>query len=338
MLLWLALACKGAPTDTGPAPICGGAQGEVPVLPRDGALRLNQVQAMGTHNSYHIAPDTLLDASHAYTLPPLDEQAALGVRQFELDVHRRNEGGFDVLHLPTIDPNTTCLAFEDCLCTLRSWSDAHPGHLPLVVWIEPKDELDDLSPDYRPMSGHLLELDDEIRAVFPPERLLAPDDVRGDAADLPSAIAARGWPTLGEARGKVLFAVLDTGAEREEYLSGSPNLAGRAMFVDNDALDDPSAAMFKLDDAIRDAAQIQAALDAGFIVTSNVDTPEDDDATNRAQFEASLAVGSQFLSTNFPAPVEGRDYWASIPGGSPAGCNPVTAPTDCAASDVEALP
>lgn len=338
MLFWLALACKDSPDDTAPPPFCGEEQGEVPVLPRDGELRFNHVQAMGTHNSYHLHPDTLLDASHDYTLPPLNEQADLGVRQFELDVHRRNEGGFDVLHLPSIDPNTSCLAFEDCLCTLRSWSDANPGHLPLVVWIEPKDELDALSPDYEPMEGHLLELDEVIRAVFPPDRIVEPDEVRGDAADLPSAIAARGWPTLGEMRGKVVFALLDTGPARDEYVADSPNLAGRAIFPDNDSLEDPSAAMFKIDDAVGDAELIRSALALGFVVTSNVDSPEDDDATNTAQFEGSLATGPQFLSTNFPAPVEGRAYSARIPEGQPARCNPVTAPAACAPSDIEALP
>ena len=62
------------------------------------ALRLNQIQVIGTHNSYHagIAPSAAkvwqqqrpdafptLDYRH----PPLREQLASGVRQIELDIY-----------------------------------------------------------------------------------------------------------------------------------------------------------------------------------------------------------------------------------------------------------
>lgn len=339
-MLWLlALACKEAPADSVASPLCGGEQGEIPSLPADDSLRFNQVQALGTHNSYHIEPDVLLDASLAFThLPLADQLGSQGVRQLELDIHWRKTGGFDVLHLPAIDPNTTCLALEDCLCAVRTWSDEHPGHMPLVIWIEPKDDVDAISETYELLEGHMLALDDAIHAVFPPERLFEPDGLRGDAATLPEALAAHGWPTLGALRGKVLFALLDTGSPRDEYVAESPNLQGRAIFVNNDALDDPSAAMFKIDDAIGDAEFLSAAVAAGMVVTSNVDGVDEDDEHNEAQLAASLAIGAHFLSTNFPVPVEGRAYYAQIPDGHPARCNPVTAATGCASTDIEALP
>ena len=61
-------------------------------------LRLNQIQVIGTHNSYHIAPagalmqafaaqNAELAASVDYTHRPLPEQfARLGIRQIELDL------------------------------------------------------------------------------------------------------------------------------------------------------------------------------------------------------------------------------------------------------------
>src|SRR5690349_22938871 len=69
--------------------------------PNDGAIRLNQMQVMGTHNSFHRRPnpqfiDALLTELPAfdaivkewdYEQPALTEQFAdLGARQIELDV------------------------------------------------------------------------------------------------------------------------------------------------------------------------------------------------------------------------------------------------------------
>ncbi len=68
-------------------------------------LRLNQVQVIGTHNSYHIAPSpgvlkviATLNPNQAesldYTHRPLAEQfGELGIRQIELDVFADPEGG-----------------------------------------------------------------------------------------------------------------------------------------------------------------------------------------------------------------------------------------------------
>ena len=70
----------------------------------DRAVRMNQIQVIGTHNSYHsgLAPSELaqlrseqprmaqaLDYSH----PPLAQQLSAGIRQIELDVFADPEGG-----------------------------------------------------------------------------------------------------------------------------------------------------------------------------------------------------------------------------------------------------
>ena len=71
----------------------------------DNCMRLNHVQVLGTHNSYHIEPrpallaliasiDPLAAASFEYTHRPLDEQLGLlGIRQVELDVFADPDGG-----------------------------------------------------------------------------------------------------------------------------------------------------------------------------------------------------------------------------------------------------
>jgi len=71
----------------------------------DDEVRINQIQVIGTHNSYHIAPDTnvleLIGAASRkqaealdYTHRPLTEQfSRLGIRQVELDVFADPKGG-----------------------------------------------------------------------------------------------------------------------------------------------------------------------------------------------------------------------------------------------------
>ena len=58
-------------------------------------------------------------------------------------------------------------------------------------------------------------LDAEIASVFPPDGLITPDDVRGNAPTLREAVLTRGWPKLGDARGRVFGAVDEYGAHRE---------------------------------------------------------------------------------------------------------------------------
>src|SRR4029079_18346582 len=91
----------------------------------DTRMRLNQMQALGTHNSYHEYPQGGLDGIPQ--LQDFDEPRAMqlqsqGVRQFELDVHVNiaPAGTFSVLHIEGVDENTTCTAFLDCLNTTKT--------------------------------------------------------------------------------------------------------------------------------------------------------------------------------------------------------------------------
>ena len=56
-------------------------------------------------------------------------------------------------------------------------------------------------------------LDAEIRSVFGDDRLITPDEVQGKAKTLREAVLAGGWPKIGQARGKVFFA-LDEGPKK----------------------------------------------------------------------------------------------------------------------------
>jgi len=109
----------------------------------DGKLRTNQVQVLATHNSYHIQQDVPIPASDTtqYTHAPLDQQLeSQGVRGFEIDVVNAPDGQFPVVHTPVVDATSNCTPLAQCLQVTRTWSEAHPGHVPIFILIEPKTD------------------------------------------------------------------------------------------------------------------------------------------------------------------------------------------------------
>src|SRR5688572_16959910 len=122
------------------APGDGNGGGSIDAGDLDEVLRLNDIQMEGTHNSYHIETTGGIIPAWAYTHKPLDVQLTMqGARQFELDIHYAGPGTFQVHHVPP-DVGSTCTSLTACLGILKTWSDAHPRHAPLVVLIEQKDE------------------------------------------------------------------------------------------------------------------------------------------------------------------------------------------------------
>ncbi len=348
----------------------------------DNCMRLNHVQVIGTHNSYYVEPrpallaliasiDPAAAASFEYMHRPLDEQfGLLGIRQVELDVFADPDGGLfavplgsilvqgfpdpikpellapglKVLHIQDIDFETTCLTFVSCLQTIKAWSDAHPGHLPLMVLVEAKDEPILLPPEFPPLTlpvpfgaEELDGIDAEIRSVFSDDQLITPDDVRGERATLEQAVLKDGWPTLNESRGRLLFALDNTDAKRDVYLAGHPSLAGRVMFTSSPP-GSPESAFVKVNDPLGNEAFISELVAAGYIVRTRADAD-----TVEARFgltarrDAALASGAQFVSTDYPEPDPdfSTGYFVEIAGGTNARCNPVLSPPGCDSSALE---
>ena len=142
---------------------------------RAGGVRLNQIQVVGTHNSYHLeAPpaesqlrasiDPAGEQALQYGHRPIAEQLAeQDVRQIELDVWADPDGGLyanpliryltgggpydpamarpgtKVLHIQDIDYHSSCLTFRACLQAVKAWSDRNRGHVPVAILVELKD-------------------------------------------------------------------------------------------------------------------------------------------------------------------------------------------------------
>jgi Phosphoinositide phospholipase C, Ca2+-dependent len=337
-----------------------------PLHPR---LRLNDIQVLASHNSYHLEPEPrLLDAlrgvigdsvdSWQYTHLPLTQELDHGVRGVELDVFvddpaggryaspklvpllglepvdpRMSTPGLKVLHIQEVDYRSSCPTFVACLEELRAWSDAHPHHIPITIQMEPKDDpiADPANLGFvRPVawdSSGFAQLEREILSVFPPDRIITPDDVMGRFPTLRDAVEQDRWPTLRRARGQVMFTLDDTGEERAAYRALHPDVDDRLVFVAAAPPDD-DAAFVVLNDPIRDAARIRELVEQGFLVRTRADADTVEARTgDTTRRDAAWATGAQYVSTDYVVPDDrfGTGYVVELPGNrSDHRCNPVT--------------
>jgi hypothetical protein len=342
------------------------------------SVRLNELQFIGTHNSYHIQPPkegidaiALFDPDFArsieFTHPPLRSQFDSGIRQIELDAYYDPQGGrfakrmyadmlgipgaaeglenlrdpgFKVLHSPEADFFSTCWTLKSCLTEILAWSDANPAHLPITVFIEPKDEPTDDPLNIGIVQPLLFDatavfaLEAEILAVFDRDRLVTPDSVRGDAKTLQEAILSAGWPAVENTLGKVMFVLMDETTKRAAYTAAAPALEGRVMFTTSSE-GQPDAAVVKIDDVRGAEETVQRLVRAGYIVRVMADAESVEvRANDTGRRDASFRAGAHYVSTDFPKSIgvaETTGYVVRFPDGSLVRCNPVTASAACTA-------
>ena len=185
----------------------------------------NHIQVFGTHNSYHIAPESTAIAEWNYTHDPLNIQLDKGIRQFEIDVvWDPDRSVIAVQHIPIIDNGSTCDLLVDCLNTITSWLDTHPYTVPLQILIEPKTEIAAWS-----MTEHMDALDEALTSGLS-GHLWTVADQWGTYPSLRESIIEEGFPTVGELRGKAIVALLDGGAPKEAYTRNDTDIHDRVMF------------------------------------------------------------------------------------------------------------
>ncbi|MEA2130594.1 MAG: hypothetical protein QOJ85_3485 [Solirubrobacteraceae bacterium] len=145
---------------------------------RAAPLRMNELQVIGTHNSYHQEiSEPEQDAYEALIRQPGDYAQFLAythvaladqlehqsVRGGELDLWPDPQGGLyadplvrqalglgplpdpawrtpgiKVIHSADFDYNPSCVRFAACLQQIATWSREHPGHVPLLYMLELK--------------------------------------------------------------------------------------------------------------------------------------------------------------------------------------------------------
>jgi len=344
----------------------------------DDMVGINQLQLVGTHNSYHIAPGAPVQnfmtgiasvfpaiaaelgnpAELNYTHATIAQQLERGIRTFEFDIYADPTGGrfilpalatflnyadpffptnllapgFKVIHIADLDWRTQCATLQECLGQITTWSDANPGHLPIMIQLEMKGgSLPEGLPatPILPFDGPLLDAVDAELDTAIGDRIITPDDVRDGAVDLNTAITTTGWPSVADSRGQVMV-FMDNADLRDLYLVGHPSLVGRNMFTSSGE-GQPDGAVLKMNDP-GDGTAIAAAVAAGYIVRTRADAnPAPNAVLDPAVRDTALASGAQVVHSDHPVgepanngyivdlaiPVQGR-------------CNPVnTTPGTC---------
>ena len=137
-------------------------------LPAVEPVRMNHIQVIGSHNSFHLVPQPVLfegivavsaelGRDIEYSHRTLTEQLVeFGIRQFELDVFADPDGGlyanraanavvglavesgepalndpgFKVMHTQDFDYETTCFTLVACLSEIDAWSSDNRNHVP----------------------------------------------------------------------------------------------------------------------------------------------------------------------------------------------------------------
>jgi len=293
-------------------------------------LRLNQIQVKGTHNSYHQQSLIAFHPSHKYThLSLTDQLEKRGIRAFELDVHRPSFGSnLLVYHIAVIDAKTSCKKFKDCLQELKNWSDQHPDHVTIFVWIEIKDATGG------PKFANFDRVDEEIRDVLG-DQVLTPDAIQKNYESLQAAVQQEGWPQIAETRGKFMF-MLDQDERNAQVYLRNDSLQGRAMFVraSEETLNSPWAVVTKTGPGSFHAKAMQK----NFIVSENICSPELTAAECYSKLENARVAGTHILMDDFEGDEKKQsngDYYIRFDVNSTANCNPQTASMTCNSFEID---
>ncbi len=353
---------------------------------------MNHIQVVGTHNSYHreitLAERKVFEQyvpdfeEYYYSQAELPNQLSYQyVRSLELDLHSDVNGGlyyppliwklsnltaatdpFDgnilkkpgikVFHITDVDTDAVCHTLVDCLTELKTWSDANPTHVPILIDLELKTDI--------PACGlggvcadeaknwtlpRILNVDAEILSVLNTSKLIRPDDIRVGDLTLEQSILQYGWPRLDDVRGRFMFyfdndpTPADPNSPRELYIKDAPSLQNRTVFT-NSIEGQPDCAFIKMNDPTgNNTAAIQQMVQKNYIVRTMADASLAAIRNSSEQVSQAFNSGAQIVSTNYPSfgmsARWGFDYVVTLGEGRYARCNPVNAPATCQDGQLE---
>ena len=286
-------------------------------------LRINQLQFVGSHNSYkkamlpeHMAALEDLDpqaaAALAYAHIPLNEQLDSGIRKLELDLfYEPGSDDFVVGHIQVIDMQTHCATLRACLRQLKSWSLLNPGHIPVWISFNAKDSSVEGLPD-----PHLFDLVafSSLDALLVEElgaKLILPQKILTDSGPV--------WPYIDDVRGTFLVVLDEGGRKRELYLEGDKH---RVMFT-TVAPPHRAAAIQIINDPVDDFSLIQSRVRAGYMVRTRADANTLEaripDTVRRSK---AFASGAQAISTDYYQ--DSNPFQTDYSVKPVISCNPVT--------------
>ncbi|WP_066225004.1 Ca2+-dependent phosphoinositide-specific phospholipase C [Formosa haliotis] len=160
------------------------------------------------------------------------------------------------------------------------------------------------------------------------DKIITPDDVRGNYSTLNEAVLAKNWPTLKSSLGKFIFLLLPGGAgltTENAYVKNHPSLKGRTMFVRAD-IGAPHSGFLLLDNAVLRQGDIKKAVSQGYMVRTRADIETYEAKVNDlSRANAAFSSGAQVISTDYYQETNnyGTPYRVKIPNNKILQINPI---------------
>lgn len=277
----------------------------------DTNLRLDQVQVVGTAQSYKQRPGSALmglirmggkkDAEALdFAMPAIDAQLDGDVRALSFDVAYDPQGGaykspagasmamdllpddyikamskpgFKVIHVLDVDYQSSCLALADCLKQVSDWSKAHPRHLPIIIALKTNDAKTPMPGATRPQPCDEAALDALDGEI---RAAFAPGQMI-TPQQLQGSHASLREAALAHAWPKLgaargkVIFVLDDSSAKVKAYQGARTSLEGRAMFVTTDETSPLAAFINIADPVKDSARIQAAVASGFIVTTRAD-------------------------------------------------------------------
>lgn len=209
-------------------------------------VKINEIAVVGTHNSYQLI-GTLpkqglmkvlqiisfgaVENKAVFEMDTFTEQLEQGVRNLEIDIETVDDEGevsFIVTHDPILDNVSSAHNFAKGLEEIAMWSDNNPGHLPVYLLIEPKDDVPSINNMKNFSLEYALEFDKVLRQVLG-DRLLTPAQAMGEYESFEEMRKADGWLALKQAAGKIIVLLHPCGVT-QEYIDTDISIKTQAMF------------------------------------------------------------------------------------------------------------
>lgn len=205
-------------------------------------VKINHLYRKACHNCFeHSVITTFAEALDETLVVELD------INSHETNGSEASVGVWYVRHPPANSNNkNNCINklnnqsdqnFNICLENVQDWSIAHPGHDPIIVFI-------DLKPNYttsdfwRPNHG-TTDLDNVLKQFAMNmgglDVLYKPSDLRGSFLTTREAAQNENWPSLGNMKNKFVFVLTGDNLHLNEYMTNVGNGAMAFVAVNIDA-------------------------------------------------------------------------------------------------------
>ncbi|GAB3796328.1 phosphatidylinositol-specific phospholipase C1-like protein [Spirosoma humi] len=276
------------------------------------SLKLNQIQCIGSHNSYKQAidpalfsllkrTDSLRFKAIEYSHISLTDQLNVGLQNLEIDVYAdakggkyahplglrlakgqqpydvdgvMNEPGFKVFHIQDIDFRSSCPTFKGCLAELKRWSDAHPNHYPVFITMNAKDDTIKKSGFTipEPFTAAVYDQLDSVILAGLGRSKLITPDNVRGTMPTLEAAVLAGNWPTMQSAKGKFLFVLDETGPKRTAYMAGHPSLTKRVLFTNSEPATPEAAFVILNNSIEDQGQIQALVKKGYIVRTRADS------------------------------------------------------------------